>query len=304
MNRASVTKRGAILAALVCYGFWGLSFMASRTALNSASVFLLLSHRFLLAFLLMTLLRLTPLGDCRLRKKPLLPLLLLGFFEPVAYFFGEQYGILHSSTVFSGVMIGLIPLVSALAAIPVLGERITLRQFFFSLLSVGGVIGIGLMTNSGGSLDWIGVAGLLTAVVSAAAFMLLGRGIAGRYTPFERAYCMIGIGAAVFTALALIELRGDAAAYLRPVGERSYLLSLLFLGVCCSVVCFLLSNYAITGLTVAQMAVFANLTTAITVFVGAVFLHEPFSVPGLFCCAAILLGIYGVLSAPEQEKKE
>ncbi len=297
MNNPTITSKKAIAAALVAHSFWGLSFMASRVAMDSAPIILLLSHRFLLAFALMSLLRLTPLGACRLRGKPLLPLLLLGLFEPVVYFFGEQYGILHSSTIFSGVMIALIPIASTLAAIPLLGERPTARQLLYCVLSVGGVVGIGLQTKSSGSLDWIGVAGLLVAVFSAVAYTLLNRGMSGRYTPFERTYFMMGVGAVVFTVLAAIGVRGDPGAYLRPLGERSYVLSILFLAVCCSIVSYFLTSYVLTGLTVTRATVFANLTTAVSVFAGAVLLHEPFSFAGLLCCALILLGIYGVQRA-------
>ena len=303
MNKTPLTTKKAIAAAVIGHVFWGLSFMASRLALDRAPVILLLSHRFLIAFLLMSLLRLTPLGDCRLRGKPLLPLILLGLVEPVIYFFGEQYGILHSSTIFSGVMIALIPIASTLAAIPILGEKPTLRQVFYSLLSVGGVIGIGLITNNSGSLDWIGVAGLLVAVFSAVAYTLLSRGISARYTPFERTYSMLGIGALVFTVMALFSVRGDAAAYLRPLAGRSYLLSVAFLAVCCSVISYFFSGYVLTWLTVARATVFANLTTAVSVFAGAVFLREPFSLFGLFCCLMILLGIWGVQRSAAAEPK-
>ena len=94
--------------------------MGARVALDTAPVIVLLSHRFLLAFLIMTVFLFTPLGDFHLRGKSILPLMILGFLEPVVYFFGEQYGLLHSSTVFSGVMIALIPVASILIAIPVL----------------------------------------------------------------------------------------------------------------------------------------------------------------------------------------
>lgn len=294
MNKTSATIKKAIAAAIVGHSFWGLSFMASRVGLDTAPVILLLSHRFLLAFLMMSALLLTPLGDCRLRGKPLLPLLLLGFLEPVIYFFGEQYGILHSSTVFSGVMIALIPIASTLTAIPILGERPTGKQLFYSMLSVGGVVGIGLLTKSSGSLDWIGVAGLLVAVFSAVAYTLLNRGISERYTPFERTYFMLGFGAVVFTVMAAFSVRGDPAAYLRPFAQRSYLAAVLFLSLCCSVVAYFLSSYVLTRLPVARATVFANLTTAVSVFAGTIFLHEPFSAFGLLCCVLILVGIYGV----------
>ncbi len=304
MNNAPVTTKKALLAALVCNGLWGFSFMASRVAMDAAPVLLLLSHRFLLAFLLMSLLRLTPLGACRFRGRSLLPLLLLGLFQPVVYFLGEQYGILHSNTIFSGVMIALIPIAATLAAIPFLGEKPTLRQLFCSLLSVGGVVGIGLLSGSGGGPDGIGLAGLLTAIVSAAAFLLLSRKISSSYTAFERTYVMLGIGAAVFTVLALLSVHGDLGAFLRPLREGSYLGALLFLAACCSVICYFLSNYMLSGLTVARAAVFANLTTAISVFAGAVFLHEPFSFAGFVCCVIILIGIYGVQSSPPAQKRD
>lgn len=297
MNAHTVSKKNAILAALVCHSFWGMSFLASRVAMNAAPVMVLLSHRFVLAFLVMSLTRLTPFVSCDLRGKPLLPLLLLGVCEPVVYFFGEQYGILHSSTIFSGVMIALIPIVSTLTAIPILREKPTPRQLFFSALSVGGVIGVGLMTRSSGSLDWIGVAGLLVAVFSATAYTLLSRGVSARYTPFERSYVMMGLAALVFTVCALFSVRADPAAYWQPFADRGYLLALAFLVPCCSVICFFLSCYVLTGLTVAQATVFANLTTAVSVFAGAFFLHEPFSLWGLLFCALILLGIYGVNAA-------
>ncbi len=304
MSGQNVTKRKAIMAAIVCYFFWGISFMASRTALGIAGVFIVLSHRFVLAFLIMTALCFTKLGDIHLKGKPLLPLIMLGLFQPVIYFFGEQYGILHSSTIFSGVMIALIPIVSSLAAIPILGERLTLRQFFFSLLSVGGVIGIGMLTNNSGSLDIIGVIGLVVAVCSAAAYLLLGRNIAPRFTPFERAYSMICLGALAFTVPALISVRGDLGEYINPLKNPGYILPILFLGVCCSVISFFLSNYTLTGLSVTQSSIFANFTTTISVFAGAVFLHEPFSLIGLFFCVIILLGIYGVVNTPVAKEIE
>ncbi len=282
------------LAAAVCNTFWGFSFMASRTALDTAPVYVLLSHRFVLAFTVMCVLRLVGAAECRLRRRSLKKLLLLGILEPVIYFIGEQNGLLHSNTIFSGVMISVIPIAATLAAIPLLGERPTLGQMIFSLLSVGGVIGIGLMSSNSGALDWLGVAWLLVAVFSAVGYTLLSRSIAVEYTPFERTFVMMGVSACAFTLLAMLSQGGDAAAYLRPLTVGSYRLGVLYLGLCCSVICFFLSGFALTRLSVARVTVFSNLTTAVSVFAGAFLLHEPFSPLGLVFCVLILLGIYGV----------
>lgn len=290
-DRLSNTK--AYISSIVAHVFWGFSFFASRKGLNSAHVFVLLSHRFLLSFLLMSL------PALRLIRRPMWGrrvywLLLLGLAEPVVYFFGEQYGLLHSNTIFSGVMIAMIPIVSMLLAIPFLGERLVFGQIAFSLLSVGGVIGIGLLGKSSGSMDWIGVFGLLVAVLSAGAYTLISRGISAEFSAFERTYVMMTEGAAVFTVLALIRCRGSLTEYFRPLAEPTYLLAVLFLSLGCSVIAYFLSGYAIGRLSVARETVFANLTTAVSVFAGAVFLREPFSWLSFLCCLLILVGIYGV----------
>lgn len=284
-----------LLAAIISHVFWGFSFMASSTALEKAHVFVLLSHRFLIAFILMTVVMLIRRIKLNIKgNKRAILLVLLGLCEPVIYFFGEQYGILHSSTIFSGVMIAMIPIVAILAAAPILKEKPTIGQLIFSFISVAGVIGIGLMTKSSGSLDWIGVLALTVAVLAACAYTLLGRGISKEFTPFERTYMMLAVGAVVFTVLAAFRCGFSPKAYFAPFSSTPYLLSSLFLGVCCSFISYFLVSYAITHLTVAQATVFANLTTAVSVFAGAVLLKEPFSWLGLIFCAMILLGIYGV----------
>ena len=287
----------ALLAAIVGHTLWGFSFLASRAALDRAHMLVLLSHRFLLAFAVMSILALTGLARLELRGKRVLALVLMGLAEPVIYFFGEQYGILHSNTIFSGVMIAMIPIVCTLAAAPLLGERPTAGQLVFSAVSVAGVIGVGLLSRSSGVLEWGGLLALVIAVLSAGAYTLLSRRLSGTFTPFERTYMMIAVGAAVFTALALIHCRGSIAAYVAPLGERPYLFSVLFLALGCSVVAYFLSSYALTNMSVARETVFANLTTAVSVLAGALVLREPFTWAGAACCAAILLGIYGVQRA-------
>ena len=292
-ERSSRVVLRATLASIVCHFCWGLSFLASRTALNEAHVFVLLSHRFLISFLLLHLFP-RQIAGLKQARHAFLPLLALGLAQPAVYFLGEQFGILHSTTGFSGVMIAMIPVVTTLAAAPILKERPTWGQLLFSLLSVGGVIGIGLMTGSSGSLDAVGVIALITAVCAAAAYTLLARGLSKTTAPFARTYAMMAVGAAVFTALALIQCKGDLASYVRPFRDTSYLLSVGYLSLFCSILCFFLSNYAISKLPVARETVFANLTTAVSVFAGILFLREPFSWLTLVFVLLIMVGIWCV----------
>lgn len=286
------------LAAVVSHIFWGFSFLGTKSALGVVNndLYLLLSHRFLIAFAVMNLLLLFRVVRVDFRgkwKRIWLPLL-MGLMEPVIYFIGEEYGVIHSTTIFSGVMIAVIPIVAIFAAIPTLHEKPTPWQIVFSFLSVGGVIGIGLLTRSSGSLDWIGVVGLIVAVLSAAAYGILDRGLSAEFTAFERTYLMIAMGAVCFTPIALARTRFSLGTFFAPLADVKFLLPVLFLSVCCSVVSYFLLSYMATYMTVTRSTVYANLTTAVSVIAGAVILKEPFTWLSAVFCAVILIGIYGV----------
>ena len=283
-----------LFAVVLGHVFWGFSFMASRVALDIANMFILLSHRFLVAFLIMSFFVVFGFVKINIKGKKIGLLLLLGVLEPLIYFIGEYYGLLHTNSIFSGVMIATIPIITTLAASPILGEKPTLGQLLFCLLSVGGVVGIGLMTSSTGVIEFWGVMGLIIAVVAAAGYTLLGRKISSDFSAFERTYSMMTVGAVVFTLMAIISCKGSIGEYLEPLNHTPYLYGMLFLAIFCSVLGYFLNAYSITYLTVARQTVFANLTTAVSVFAGAIFLHEPFTIWGFLFCAMILLGIYGV----------
>lgn len=299
-NQNLEQSRKALVAALIGHTLWGFSFMASRVGLNMAHMFVLLSHRFVIAFLIMNLFVLFGVAKLDFKGKSPKILLLLGLMEPVIYFFGEQYGILHSNTIFSGVMIAMIPIFSTLAAAPLLKEMPTIPQLIFSLISVGGVIGIGMMSKSSGELEFGGVIALIIAVLSAVVFTVLSRGISSEYPAFLRTYTMMAVGAITFTGFAIVHCRDNFAEYIEPFQHGSYIISILFLAIGCSVGSYFLNSYALTYMTVARETVFANLTTAVSVFAGAVFLDEHFSLIGLLFCAMILGGIYGVQKSSKE----
>ncbi len=295
------------IAAIVSHVFWGFSFLGTKWALGVADMYLLLSHRFLIAFLIMNLLLLIRVVKVDFRgkwKRIWLPIL-MGLMEPVIYFIGEELGVIHSTTIFSGVMIAVIPIVAIFAAIPALHEKPTKGQLLFSFLSLGGVIGMGFITQNKGALDWIGVVGLVVAVLSAVAYGLLDRGLSAEFTAFERTYVMIGTGAVCFTPIALIRTRFDIGAFFAPMGNPTFLLSVLFLAVCCSVVSYFLLSYMATYMTVTRSTAYANLTTAISVIAGAVILEEAFEpILGTVFTVLILVGIYGVQKFARKNEPE
>ena len=90
---------------------FGLSFMFTKQALETLPTTLLLSYRFALAAILLTLLWLFGVIKISYKNKPLKELLLLSLFQPIAYFIFETTGVKLTSSSEAGIMIALIPVV-------------------------------------------------------------------------------------------------------------------------------------------------------------------------------------------------
>ena len=137
----------ATLCGLTGYGIFGFSFLFSKIALDLTTPFVLLACRFLTAFLALNLI--VVLGKVRvnLKGKPVKMLLLLGLVQPIIYFICENYGISMTSSAFSGVMLGLVPIAGLVLSRVFLKERCTPLQV---VCAVGSVAGVAL-TATGGS---------------------------------------------------------------------------------------------------------------------------------------------------------
>lgn len=302
--------RLATLAAIVGNTIFGFSFMFSRIALGVASPFVLLMYRFLIAFIMLNLVALwsrrraaaSRAGSADwlrfdLRGRRVGPLLCMGLIQPVGYFLCESYGIRFTNSTFAGVVIALGPVVALAAAALTLGEIPRRSQIAFSVVSILGVILMTLQQRSEGAIRPLGVLLLFCAVLAGTSFNIVSRRLSGEFSALERTYVMMLVAAATFTALALIECRGDFALLIAPLRSPDFLLAVMYLGVASSIVAFLALNYAFGYLTVAKSMAFCNLTTVISLFAGVVFLREPINLVSLAASLMILLGIWGVQRA-------
>lgn len=298
----------ATIGALIGNSIFGFSFMFSRMALGVTSPFVMLMVRFILAALLLGVVaffaarkgdRRTADGEIHwlrfdLRGKPLAPLLALGIVQPVMYFLCESYGISMTNATFSGVIIALVPIVALVAGVLFLREIPSRMQVIWSLVSILGVMLMTLQQSAEGAIRPLGVVMLFGAVVSGVTFNILSRRMSGQFSALERTVVMMAVAAVVFTVLAVCECRGDFARLTAPLQDGMFMLSMLYLSVLSSIVAFLMINFASNTLPVAKTTAFCNLTTAISMFAGVVFLHEPFGLMSLAASAMIILGVWKV----------
>lgn len=288
------TEHKAMAAAFMACFFFGFSFVFSKVALETVTPAQLLSFRFLLAFLMLSVFLLTGKVKLKLKGKNLLPLIALGLLQPVIYFLCENYGIQMTTATFSAVIISLIPVATLLGGILFLREIPTVLQIIFLLMSVGGVMIMAGMQGGEGTVTVAGVLLLLGAVVSQAAFTALSRRLSTVFSVFERTYVMFIVGLVVFVPIALWEADFQAASLLSTLKQPSVWAAVIYLGAFCSVGSFLFLNYANTHLPVARTTAFSNITTVISVFAGVVFLKESFNTATIIASFMIIIGVWGV----------
>ena len=191
MNRGE--KLGT-LAAIIGNSIFGFSFMFSRIALGVTSPFVMLTYRFILAFVLLNAVALWSVkmrkpaperpGEVDwmrfdLRGRPVLPLLLMGIVQPVGYFLCESYGISLSNSTFAGVIIATGPLAALVAGIFTLHEIPKKSQTVFSLISIIGVILMTLQQRAEGEVKIAGIILLIGAVTCGTSFAIISRKLSG-----------------------------------------------------------------------------------------------------------------------------
>lgn len=281
----------ANLAALTGNGIFGLSFLFSAIALEEAAPFVLLSVRFITAFLVLNLFLHLTGRPVSLKGKPVKRLLLMGLLEPVIYFICESYGISMTSSSFSGVMIGLIPVMGLVFGVIFLHERWTPFQAVCTVMSV---VGVALTTTGAITFSMTGFLLLLVAVVSAALFTIVSRSVAEEFTAFERTYVMLALGSISFTAMALIQIRGDLSMLLTPMTSLRFWGPVLYLAVVSSVCAFALLNYALNFLSAGRSLIYANFTTVVSVLAGIFVMGDSFTPVQLVGMVIITLSVFGV----------
>lgn len=282
-----------VACALICNPLYGLSYVFSKHATETASPLALLGWRFCVGAVVMTLLALPGLLRIHLRGKALRPLLLAALCCPVIYFLCEAFGIRSTTACESSTVFACIPIASLAASSLILHKRPTALQAAGITVTLAGVLVTVFAVSSGASFSLPGYALLAGGVVSYALYSVLVEKLEG-FTGAEITYVMLLCGAAVFAALALGEAAagGTLPALLRlPLVDRGFRTAVLYQGVGCSIVAFFLNNAAIQRIGVNRNSTFIGVATVVSIAAGALVLREPFTSLQMVGAAVIIAGV-------------
>lgn len=264
---------GALVATMI---FWGLSFVATKVALESIPTFTLVFVRFSMATLIFLLLRQGRKWPS-FRRKDHVKMVLLALFEPGLYFIFETIGLQHTSAPKTALIIATIPVVVLVLSAVMLGERTGVTSIAGIILSFGG---IALLVVGDPEFGWSFEGSLLGdlliggAVVSASLYMIFARDLGRNYSSVEITFVQIVYGA-VFFCLPFIWELPDLA--LSTITLRSSV-AVIYLTVFATVGGFLCYNFALSQVPVSRAAVFVNGIPVVTAIGAWVLLDERLTV--------------------------
>lgn len=286
---------------------FGFSFMFSKIVLDSnhTTPMGLIAYRFLLAFIVFEILRLTKVVKIRFDKHLFIPVLLVAIFQPILYFVFETYGLDLTSSAEGGMMIALIPIFVTILSSFLLNEKPNYLQIAFILLSFGGVILIQVLNFESGSLSSLwGFLLLLLAVISAALFNIASRSASKKVKPYELTYFMMLYGAVGFNIIHLFQLgmSGNISDYFTSLINIEVFGPILYLGIVASIGGFFLVNYALSKLPAHVSSIYANISTIVAVLAGYFFLSESLYWYHFVGGILIVVGVYGTARANNLNK--
>jgi len=282
----------------------GFSFLGVKTCLYTATPLETVTYRFNFAFLASLAVLITGFIRTDIRKKPKRMLVLTAGLY-LGFMVLQALGLVFSTSVESGIMFAIVPIIAKIIAGVFLKESTSWKQNIFVCMSVSAVITMFVLGSSDITVNLFGLFILLLSSVSLACSNVLMRYVRGVYTPFEISSFIAAGGCLIFNLATIIAgiKNGTIVRYFEPLNHMSFVLATAYLGVLSTLVTSVLMAYMLAHMDAVKATIFGNLSTAISIIAGVVLLGEPLQVYHIVCTVLIVGGVIG-LSLPSMAKKE
>ncbi|MCX7841071.1 MAG: DMT family transporter [Anaerolineae bacterium] len=287
MSSGLVIRLKASLAIL----FWGASFIATKIALRDAhpATIILLRFVFGAAVLWLAIARWRMFR--RIGARDLVYLAILGFIAVPLHQALQAIGLLYTTASSMGWIIALIPVFTAILAWLFLGEPMSARKAIGSILAFSGAVFV--VTRGALSVDTLRLPSTLgdaLAVASAlnwAIFQVASKPILRRLEPtLAMAYVML-LGGVVILPFTIPQATSDV-----PHLVLDSWLAILFLGIFCSGLGYLIWYDALSKIDASQLSALSYIQPLITLLIAAMFLGETITPAIVLGGAVILVGVY------------
>lgn len=280
------------LALFLAMCVWSSSFIALRIALSGLTPIETMAGRMLTACLVF--LPLWPALIRAVRRNGQTGLLLvMGLCEPCLYFLLETHALQLTTASQAGMVSSLLPLLVAVAAWPILGERIALHGWLGYALAAAGVVWLSLAAAPAESApDPILGNGLEALAMTCGAFYTIAaRRLSRFYNALQITAIQSGMGLAFFSLLLFWPSQPQPLSLGLDLPVWGPWAAVLYLGGCVTFGGYGLYNYGVQRLSAGQAAAYINLIPVITLLMGVGLLHEVFLATQYMASALVIAGL-------------
>ncbi len=282
-----------VLGLVVAMLFWGSSFIAMKIALSNFDAPIVMLGRMSVAASIFLAFR-KRFGKIEYRKGDWRLLGFMALCEPCLYFSFETQALKFTSASEASMITSLLPLMTALAAWLVLGERITKKSLIGLFIALFGVMGITLCSEPSERAPHplLGNFLELISMVCATGYTIMSRHLAGRYSAFFLTAVQAFVGSIFFMPAALFPNMTIPAQL-----TWKALAPIVYLGAVVNVLAYFLYNYALSRIPASQVSPYVNLIPVFSMLIGWLILNEQLT---FFQYAAASLVLGGSLAGQER----
>lgn len=293
MNHTKNTIIGCLYA-IGCELLFGFSYLFTKQITSQVSPITLLGWRFFIGFLVMSCLIKIGVIKVNLSKKKIKPLLLIALLQPVLYYIGETLGISLTTSSESGSILACIPIATLIFSALILKEKPSKPQIIGITITLIGVLTIVLAKGLTTSLNLAGYAMLFLAIIAYSLYSVYTQKLEG-FTSSDITYIMLASGAFFFVVLAGIENIHSHTLkpfLLLPFTNASFAITVLYLGIGCSVLAFSFYNIALTYIGANRAVSFVGISTIVSVIAGVILLKEHYTIYQALGTLLVISGVY------------
>ncbi len=271
--------------------FWALAFPFIRIGLEELSPINLTIMRLFVACIVFLIFLITlPNKFSKLKKKDIIPIFLLGFLGIIVYHLGLNYGEQYISPSTASLIIATIPIFIVILATIFLKEKITSTIILGVIISSIGVVIISTVGRPTTILEIRYIFGAVAVLIGAlvgAGYTIVGKKLLIRYSPLS-----LTVYAFLFGSLGLIPFISNS------LFEQVTALSItgwsivIFLGVCPTVIGYLLWYVALEIKTASELGVYLYFVPVLATIFSYVLLQENITWLFILGGALVILGLY------------
>ncbi|NKX15021.1 EamA family transporter [Bacillus cereus] len=288
----------SILATITAVFLWSTSFVATKIAYNSFTPLTLGAIRFLIATIILGIIMKFAKQDLKKpSRKDLGYISLSGLLGITIFYSMENIGVKLTTASNAALIVASYPVITMLFDFLLTRKRITWIKGVGIGLAVIGVYQITYHSpNQGGSQQLFGSVILILAGVAFTFYTFTTSKSVAKYSLITVSFYQTLAGSLAFIPLSIIE----RTSWKIPTIES--VIIVLYLGIFCSVIAFLLYNYGLRNISSGSAVALLNLVPVFGVLFSILFLNEVIGIHHLIGGLIVILGVF--LSALEPNPKQ